>query len=271
MADYNPKYEQLLFERKGEKGEALWLTFNRVEMRNALTDQMQLELTDALEYAMKESAIRCVVLTGAGEKAFTAGGDISLLNSFTGAVELYDYMYFRGNHIQHLIWYMDKPVIAAVNGMCFGGGLEISLACDMIYAAENATFGLTEISIGSLPGWGGLTRLPRAVSKIRAKEMILTGERIDAAEAYRMGMVNKVVPKEQLYEEVDGLVDRIVSKPPLNVRAVKSIINSAAQVGSIEAAQTIERGMTMWVINSEDYKEGTAAFLEKRKPNFIGR
>lgn len=271
MAEYKPNFEQLLYERKGENGEVLWLTMNRPEMRNALTDTMQLELTEALERTLVDSTIRCVVLTGAGEKAFCSGGDISLLNSFTGAVELYDYMYHRGNHIQHLITYMDKPIIAAINGMCFGGGLELALCCDIIYASENAKFGLTEISIGSLPGWGGLTRLPRTISVNRAKEMILTGERIDAAEAYRLGLVSKVVPLDQLYATVEVTANNIIDKPPLNVRAVKSIINSGAQCGSVEAAQTIERGMVMWVINSEDYKEGTAAFLEKRKPVWKGK
>jgi enoyl-CoA hydratase len=183
----------------------------------------------------------------------------------------YDYAYNQGNTLQRLLTYMEKPVIAAVNGHCFAGGLELALVCDFIYATESARFGLLEINLGLLAGWGGTVRLPRAISPRRAKEMIYRGEIIDAAEAYRLGLVNRLfTTRQEMDQAVEQVVAELMSKPPLALRAAKNVVNNSLTCDSIEAALSIERGSTMWLLSSEDKAEGVAAFVEKRKPEFKG-
>ncbi len=265
------EYKRLLYERKGKDEEVLWLTLNNEKMMNSLTDTLQKELLEVLGETAFDNTIRCVVLTGAGETAFCSGGDIRLfqqLDNVTG----YDFMYERGNSIQRYLTYMGKPVIAAVNGLCYAGGLELAMCCDFIYAVESASFGLLEISLGLLPGWGGTIRLPRWIPPARAREMIYKGEIIGAAEAHQWGLVNRLFPDRQaLFEGVDETVETIMAKPPLALRAAKNVINNSLTCDSIEAAQAIERGAIMWLTSSEDMKEGVAAFVEKRKAVFKGR
>lgn len=270
MNEYKPNFQQLLYERKGKDGEVLWLTLNNEDMRNALTETMQVELMEALEHAAFDNSIRCIVLTGAGNKAFCSGGDINKFQQLD-IVSSYDFSYERGNRVQHLLTYMEKPVIAAVNGFCFAGGMELSLCCDFIYASENAKFGLLEINLGILAGWGGTVRLPRAIPVNRAKEIIYRGEIISAHEAYQWGLVNKVVPQEQLIKEVETVVAEMMAKPPLALRGAKNIINNSITCDSIEAALAIERGTVCWLFSSDDRKEGVTSFLEKRSGNYKGR
>ena len=265
------EYEKIICERKGPNREVLWITFNDEKMMNALSDTMQQELLDVLSGIAFDNDIRCVVLKGAGNKAFSSGGDIKLFQSLD-IVSGYDFSYSRGYSIEHLITYMEKPVIAAVNGYCFAGGLELALCCDFIYASQSAKFGLLEINLGLLPGWGGTVRLPRKIPVNRAKEMIYRGEIITAEEAYQWGLVNRVLAsKELLYEEVDKIVAEMMAKPPLSLRAAKNVINNSITCNSIEAALAIERGSVMWLTSSKDSKEGVAAFVEKRKPQFKGK
>jgi len=265
------KYTNLICERKGANKEALWITFNNEKMFNAMTNVLQQEFLEVIEAVRFDNSIRCVVLTGAGEKSFSAGGDMNYFLTFDN-VKSYDFLYERGNRVQHALTYMEKPVIGAVNGFCFGGGMEVALCCDFIYASKNAKFGLTEIDIGLLAGWGGTSRLPRNILVRHAKEMIYKGERITADEAYRIGLVNKVfetVP--DLYKGVEECVDKMMSKPPLSLRMAKNIINNSITCDSMEAALAIERGACTWLMASEDMKEGVNAFLEKRKPVFKGK
>jgi enoyl-CoA hydratase len=265
------QYERIICETRGANGEALWLTLNHESMRNALDDLMQRELLEVLTKVAFDHSIRCVVIGAAGEKAFCSGGDIKAFQSMD-LVSGYDYVVQRGNTFQRLITSMEKPVIAAVAGMCFAGGLELALMCDFIYATENATFGLLEINLGLLAGWGGTVRLPRAIPAGRAREMIYRGEVINASEAYQWGLVNRVFPaKGEMYQELEKTVAEIVAKPPLALRAAKNIVNNSLTCDSIEAALAIERGTIQWLFGSDDSKEGVAAFLEKRKPNFKGR
>jgi enoyl-CoA hydratase len=270
-AKMSTTYKKIICERKGPNQEVLWITLNDEKMMNALSDTMQQELLCILEEIAFDNDIRCVVLKGAGDKAFSSGGDIKLFKSLN-VVSAYDLSYQRGNTIQHLMNYMEKPVIAAVNGYCFAGGMELALSCDFIYASESAKFGLLEINLGLLPGWGGTVRLPRKIPVNRAKEMIYRGEIIDAREAYQWGLVNRVLPSEEdLYKEVEKAVSDMMAKPPLSLRAAKNVINNSITCESMEAALAIERGAVMWLVSSEDSKEGVDAFVGKRKPNFKGR
>lgn len=271
MSDFEHNFKCLKYERKGQDGGALWLTFSNPKMKNALNDQMQLELIEALEHVKYDNSVRVIVLTGDEEGgAFCAGGDIGLLNKLNN-YEGYDYAFQRGNTIQYLLTYLEKPVIAAVNGYCLAGGLELALCADYIYASEDAAFGLMEINLGVLAGWGGMTRLPRRIPVNRAKEMIYTAEIINAEEALRVNLVNKVFPKADLIAATEKTVKQILAKPPLAVRAAKTVVNDGTSCDSIQAALSIERGLNMWLANTEDFKEGTSAFLEKRKPDFKGR
>ncbi len=265
------EYQMLILERRGADDSVLWITLNNERMMNSLTETMQLELHEVLKEIAFDNTIRCVVLTGAGTKAFCSGGDINLFQRLNN-VTMYDFLYQRGNDIQHLITYMEKPVIAAVNGFCFAGGLELALACDFIYATESSSFGLLEINLGLLAGWGGTVRLPRAIPAPRAKEMIYRGERIKAVEALQWGLVNRIFPsQDEMYEAVNRAANEMVGKPPLALRAAKNVINNSLTCESIEAALAIERGSIMWLISSDDMKEGVAAFVEKRAPKFQGK
>jgi enoyl-CoA hydratase len=265
------EYKMLICEPRGPDGATLWITLNNERMMNSLTERMQQDLYEVLTEIAFDNTIRCVVLTGAGTKAFCSGGDINLFQRLDN-VEMYDFLYQRGNDIQRLITYMEKPVIAAVNGLCYAGGLELALACDFMYASENASFGLLEINLGLLAGWGGTVRLPRAIPPARAKEMIYRGERVSSAEALQWGLVNRVFSsQEEMYEAVEKISNEMVSKPPLALRAAKNVINNSLTCDSIEAALAIERGSIMWLVSSEDMKEGVAAFVEKRTPKFQGK
>lgn len=265
------EYEKLICERRGREEEILWITLNDAKMYNALTDTMQQELVAVLNDVSFDHSIRCLILTGAGEKAFCSGGDIAQFQSQDN-VSGYDFMYERGCQIQRLLTYMEKPVISAVNGYCLAGGLELSLCCDFIYATEKSKFGITEINLGLLAGWGGTIRLPRTIPVARAKEMIYRGEMISADEACQLGLVNRVLPtREKLFEEVDTISKEMMTKGKLALRASKTVINNSITCDSIEAAQAIERGAIMWLQSSDDMKEGVNAFLEKRKPVFKGK
>ncbi len=265
------KYERILCERRGEQGDSLWITLNNEAMRNALDDLMQRELLEVLEKVAFDREIRCVVIGAAGSKAFCSGGDIRAFQSLD-RVGAYDYIVQRGNALQRLLTTMEKPVIAAVGGTCVAGGLELALMCDFIYATESASFGLLEINLGVLAGWGGTVRLPRAIPAARAREMIYRGEVVGAREAQQWGLVNRVfATREELDRAVEATVAEIVAKPPLALRAAKTIIQQSLTCDSVEAALAIERGLIQWLIGSDDLREGVAAFVEKRRPQFKGR
>ena len=265
------QYDRLIYERRGAAGETLWLTLNNEPMKNALDATMQRELIQVLSETALDNSIRCVVIGGAGESAFCSGGDIRAFETMD-TVSAYDYLYQTGNTIQRLITYMEKPVIAAVGGACYAGGLELALMCDFIYATESAKFGLLEIKLGILAGWGGTVRLPRSIPERRAKEMIYRGEIIRASEAHRWGLVNRLfTTRQEMDRTLEEIVAEIISMPPLAVRAAKNIVNNSLTCDSMEAALAIERGTIMWLMASEDMKEGVASFVEKRKAIFKGK
>jgi enoyl-CoA hydratase len=241
------------------------ITFNRPKALNALSIGLLQEFAKALDEVAGDEAIRILILTGAGEKAFVAGADITELATFD-ALQAKGFSQ-AGHDIIGRLQRLPIPVIAAVNGYALGGGSEIALACDFIYASENAMFGLPEITLGLIPGFGGTQRLPRLIGKNRAKEMIFTGRMITAAEAERIGLVNKVCAAESLMEEVLKTARSMAAKGRVALRAAKQAINGGTETDLITGC-SLEIDAFALCMASADAAEGTRAFLEKRKPVF---
>ncbi len=243
------------------------ITLNRPKSLNALNAELLHELRELLEHVSENEDIRVLIFTGAGEKAFVAGADISELAEFN-ALEGKQFA-ANGHDIMARIQNLTIPVIAAVNGFALGGGLELALACDFIYASENAKFGLPEITLGIIPGFGGTQRLPRIVGKNLAKEMIFTGRTISAEEGREMGFINKVLPLETLMEEVRKTAAAIAAKGRFSLHAAKQAVNRGMDV-DLATACAVETDAFALCLVSEDAREGTNAFLQKRKPDFKG-
>ena len=243
------------------------ITFNRPETLNALNSELLKEFSQALDEIAANEDIRVLILTGAGEKSFVAGADISELATFNAlqAKRFSERGHFMMNKLQEL----PIPVIAATNGFALGGGCEIAIACDFIYASENAMFGLPEINLGIIPGFGGTQRLSRLIGKNIAKELIFTGKMIPASEAHAIGMVNNVCSQESLMDEVVKTAKSIVLKGKVSLRAAKQAINSGMNV-DLNSGCSIEIDAFSLCMASPDAKEGTSAFLEKRKADFKG-
>lgn len=258
-------YETLLFQF--EQGIAT-ITFNRPKALNAINRVVLAELADALGRVAADEEIRVVVLTGAGEKAFVAGADIGELAQFS-ALQAKTFA-AEGHAVIARLQELPVAAIAAVNGFALGGGCEIALACDFVYAAESARFGLPEINLGLIPGFGGTQRLPRAVGPAVAKELLFTGRMIAAADAARIGLVNAVWPAAVLMEETRKTAAEIASKGRVALRAAKQAVNHGLYV-DLETGRRIEIDAFALTLASADAREGTAAFLEKRKPAFKGR
>jgi len=257
-------YENIIYHV--EEGIAT-ITFNRPKALNALNAALLEDLSDALDKIAGDEDIRVLVLTGAGDKAFVAGADISELATFNSLGAKYFASF--GQHVIDKLQQLPIVVIAAVNGFALGGGTEIAIACDFIYASEKAKFGQPEISLGLIPGFGGTQRLPRLVGTNRAKELIFTGKMISAAEADQIGLVNRVVAPETLMEEVMKTAKEIAAKGKVSLRAAKQAINNGANT-DLATGLNIEIDAFALSFSSPDAKEGTAAFLEKRKADFKG-
>jgi enoyl-CoA hydratase len=241
------------------------LTFNRPKALNALNRALLAEMIDALDGIEADESIRVLVLTGAGDRAFVAGADITELATFN-ALEAKHFAR-QGQTAINRLQLLSIPVIAAVNGFALGGGSEIALACDFIYASETATFGLPEITLGIIPGFGGTQRLPRLVGANRAKEMIFTGKMVPAAEAAEMGLVNCVCKPDALMESVIKTAKIIAAKGKVSLRAAKQAINNGLNV-DLATGCAIETDAFALCMASPDAKEGTTAFIEKRKARF---
>jgi enoyl-CoA hydratase len=258
-------YDNILFQ--ADQGIAT-ITFNRPKALNALNQALLGELSRALDAVAVDEDIRVLILTGAGEKAFVAGADITELATFTA---LQAKVFSRAGHaVIAKLQELPIAVIAAVNGFALGGGSEIALACDFIYAAENAKFGLPEITLGLIPGFGGTQRLPRLIGANRAKELIFTGKMIGAAEAAQIGLVNKVFAPAALMEEVLKTARDIAAKGRVSLRAAKQAVNQGLNT-DLATGCSIEVDAFALTMASADAKEGTAAFLEKRKAVFTGK
>jgi len=253
-------YENILTETRGRVG---IVTLNRPKALNALNDALMNELGDALLRFDADDAIGCMIVTGS-EKAFAAGADIGAMKDW-GFMDVYKTEYITRNWEK--IRQVRKPVIAAVAGFALGGGNELAMMCDFIIAAENAKFGQPEIKLGIIPGAGGTQRLPRAVGKSKAMDMVLTARMIDAAEAERAGLVSRVVPLEKLMDEAVAAASTIAEFSIPSVIAAKESVNRAF-ASSLDEGILFERRMFHALFASEDQKEGMAAFVEKRKPAF---
>jgi len=260
-------YELILVDTRGD-GERRtgFITLNRPKQLNALNNQLMDELGDAVLAFDADPAIGCIVITGS-EKAFAAGADI-------GAMANYSFMdAYLGDYITRnweTLRQVRKPVIAAVAGFALGGGCELAMMCDFIIAAENAKFGQPEIKLGIIPGAGGTQRLPRAIGKSKAMDLVLTGRMMDATEAERSGLVSRVVPTDKLMEETLGAALLICSMGQLAVMAAKESVNRAFESGLTDGVM-FERRLFHAMFATDDQKEGMDAFLNKRAPNFTHR
>jgi len=241
---------------------------NRPEVMNALSVAMLDELHDVLDAVERDPELRAVVVTGAGDRAFCAGADISDMREAT-ALEARAYAQ-RGHALTSRIESFPRPVIAAVNGYALGGGCEFALACDLRLASDRARFGLPEVNLGILPGWGGTQRLARATTPGFAKELIFTGRMADAEEALAKGLVNHVHPHERLLDEAVALAEVIAQKPPWAVAAAKEVVNLALD-GDLRGHLARELDAFALAFTTQDQREGMAAFFEKRAPRFVGR
>jgi len=245
----------------------LIVTINRPEKRNALNTEVRDALMETLAAAANEDAIHALIITGAGDRAFIAGADI---HEFAERTADEQEQAMRQGNVFAAVDRFPKPIIAAINGYCFGGGVEIAMACDIRLAAESATFGQPEISLGLIPGGGATQRLPRLVGTGHALRLILTGAPIDAAEALRIGLVDQVVPQNTLLASARALAHQIASKSPIATRAAKEAVKAAAQT-TLDDGLQVERTLYQLCFASEDRHEGVRAFLEKRPPRFVGR
>lgn len=249
------------------EGSVATITINRPPM-NPLNNQVFRELIVAADEIEANQAIKAVIITGSGDKAFVAGADIKEMANLT-PVEVYTFC--QGSRIAFSkIENLGKPVIAALNGLALGGGTELALACDFRLAAETAKFGQPEINLGIIPGAGGTQRLPRLIGTAKAKELIFLGDIIDAPTAEKLGLVHRVVPAASLMEEARKLAAKLASKPAVAMKMAKEAINTGINL-DINSALTLEIQNFITAFASADCKEGISAFMEKRKPNFTDK
>jgi len=254
----------ILYEKKSK---IAYITLNRPEAFNSINPEIWTELGKALVDYRDDPDMLCAIITGSGNKAFCAGADIREMLPYIkenkSQSELWMSTIMRGLEV----W---KPIIAAVNGIAFGGGMELAMACDIKIASENATFGQPEIKLGLIPGWGGTQRLPRAIPVARAAEMLFTGDPIDAQEAFRLGLINRVVPLEELMPAAEKWAEKLCAIGPLALRAAKEAMIKGLDMNLADGLK-LEQRLFESLLETEDFEEGTKAFVEKRKADFKGK
>ncbi len=258
--------ENVTYEVKEDIGT---ITINRPQKKNALNRATRLELRKLLEEIRSSKELRILIITGAGQDAFIAGADIPEMKEMN-QWDMMDYLSTLSQQLYTDFGNLELPVIAMINGYCFGGGLELALACDIRIASEDASFGQPEIRLGIMPGGGATQRLPGLVGPAIAKELMFTGRIIDAQEALRIGLVNRVVPKDKLKEAVWELARDIAKKSPIALKLIKRSVNRGVQAPS-DVGLAYEALAECLCFTTEDHEEGLSAFLEKRKPNFRGK
>ncbi len=258
------EYENILLEKKGV---VAVVSINRPKALNALNLQTLQELLHCFEGLGEDEETAVVILTGSGEKAFVAGADISHMQNLD-AIEARKFA-MLGHQLAKTVEGLPQPVIAAVNGFALGGGCELAISCDMRFASENAKFGQPEVNLGVIPGFGGTQRLPRLIGKGLANELLFSGDIIDAAEALRIGLVNKVCKQDELLDKCMVLAEKIASRGPLAVKLCKEAVNNGMEMELSRACQ-YEADLFSLCFASAEQKEGMSAFLEKRAPKFKG-
>ena len=261
----NPTFQTLLYEIDGP---LLTLTVNRPKVLNALNEQVLDELYEALRHAGEQPELRAIIITGAGDRAFVAGADISAMVNLTpsAALELAK----KGHRVGEVMARLPQPVIAAVNGFALGGGMELAMACDVIYASTRAKFGQPEVNIGVMPGFGGTQRLPRRVSLSAAAEILFGGDPISAEEALRLGLVAAVCAPEELLDKARALGRKIASRAPRAVAATKQALHAALEL-PLSLGNQLEQRLFSELFATQDQKEGMGAFLAKRPPAYTGK
>lgn len=257
-------YESLLYEKEGP---ILTITFNRPKAMNALSPDVVEEFSKAITEAEADDEVQVVLITGAGDKAFIAGADISVMQHF-GPLQA-KWMASRGQEVFFQLERMPKPTVAVVNGFALGGGCELAMACDFIYASENAKFGQPEINLGIIPGFGGTQRLPRLVGKGWAKELCMTGDMVSAQQAKEIGLVNKVFPAGELMDAAKKTAKKLASKGRVALREIKQLIDLGPEV-DLKSAMLMEANAFGVCFGSEDAVHGLKAFLANEKPDFKG-
>lgn len=245
-----------------------WVVLNRPQRHNTITPTTVDELEEASKALANDPEVRVVVLTGEGGRAFSAGADLTAFE-FSSPVKAFEASR-RMFEVFSLFEKLPKPVVAAINGYAFGGGCELALACDFRLASESSQIGLTETSLGLIPGAGGTLRLLRLVGASRAKEMVYLGERLSAQDALKAGLVDRVYANESFQAEVEGFARRLAKRAPLSLKLAKYAINQAQQVPSTDAAQLFEAGGFGLSLSTQDASEGISSFLSKREPEFKG-
>ncbi len=264
MSSATPQFENLKFEKKNQ---IAYITVARPKVLNALNSATIAELNQAFSMVRDDDDLRVAILTGEGEKAFIAGADINELAT-QGPVQGKEYAQ-RGQAVLDLIESCGKPVIACVNGFALGGGCEVAMACTLRLASDNAKFGQPEVKLGIIPGYGGTQRLPRLVGKGRALQVLLSGEMITAQEAYRIGLVNEIVPLGELLPRAEALAAKIMANGPLACKYVIEAVNKGMEM-TLKEGLFLEASLFGVCCATEDKNEGTKAFLEKRAPQFKG-
>lgn len=255
-------YQQIISEVKEN---ILYITINRAQKLNALNKEVLLELADAIAFASKTIEVRGILITGAGEKAFVAGADISEFQNYS-LIEGKELAKNGQNNVFNTIENCPKPVIAAINGFALGGGLELAMACHMRIASENTKLGLPEVTLGLIPGYGGTQRLTQLVGKGRALEMITTADMITAEKAEKIGLVNYVVPQAELITKAEEILNKIKLRAPLAIASAIKAVNASVNNSGFE----VEINEFGNAFNTQDFKEGVSAFLEKRPAAFKG-
>ena len=258
-------YQNLIFENQAGVG---IVTVNRPKALNALNADTMAELDSLVDVIAKDPAVKVVIITGAGDKAFVAGADIAYMQALTAAAGRA--WGKAGQSVFDKIENLPQPVIAAVNGFALGGGNELAMACDIRIATDRAKFGQPEVTLGITPGFGGTQRLPRLVGKGRAKELLYTGDMVDAAEAYRLGLVNKVVAPAELMDAAKALAGKIMSRAPFAVQMCKAAVNEGLDT-DLDTGIAYEAEVFGLCFATGDQKEGMAAFVEKRQASFTGK
>jgi enoyl-CoA hydratase len=265
----------LLYEKRGE---IAYVTLNRPEVHNAMDSEVMVRLANAWQDFADDDSLRVAIITGAGERAFSSGADlrklIPLIGGFREPEDEWDHKLLENRRLMNIGllrgFELYKPIISAVNGFCLAGGTELIQATDIRIAATHATFGLTEVKRAIVPGGGSMARLPRQISFCNAMEVLLVGDSIEAQDAYRIGLVNRVVPADKLTEVADAIAHKIAENGPLAVRKIKETVLKGLG-RPLEEAFALEDEAVRAIIRTEDAREGPRAFAEKRKPRYLGR